>query len=80
MPVPTLSIWAEYTCPWAYVAAERMRPLVGEYRGRVAVRWMAVPLEWVNDRPTARHVLDARRRPAAPHEPDARFVPYAAPT
>lgn len=76
--MPQLRIWAEYACPWAYIAATRLRPLIREYRGLVDVRWKALPLEWVNDQPTPRDVLEAEWWVAAVHEPAAKFAPYTA--
>ena len=41
--------------------------------------WRALPLEWVNDRPTPRDILEGEWWLAALHEPRARFSPYTAP-
>lgn len=57
-----------------------MRPLLEEYKDRLRVEWKALPLEWVNGRPTPRDILDAEWWPAALHEPDARWTLYTADT
>ncbi|MDP9382952.1 MAG: DsbA family protein [Chloroflexota bacterium] len=57
----------------------RLRDIGQEYEGRVEVEWKALPLEWVNNRPTPRDVLEGEWWLAALHEPRARFAPYTAP-
>lgn len=76
--LPKLRIWLEYACPWSYIAAVRIRSVTREYRGRVDVAFKALPLEWVNDRPTPRGILEAEWWIAALHEPAAKFAPYTA--
>lgn len=80
MAVPKIRIWAEYACPWSYIAATRLRPLMREYGGRIEVEWKALPLEWVNDRPTPRAILEQEWWIAALHEPAAKFAPYTGET
>lgn len=77
---PRLRVWLEYFCPWSYIAAVRLRPLIEEYRGRVGVELKALPLGWVNEEPTPRGALEAEWWLAALHEPRARFAPYEAET
>ncbi len=49
-----------------------------QFAGRVRLAWKALPLEWVNQRPTPRSVLEAEWWPAALHDARASFEPYTA--
>ena len=78
--VPVLRVWAEYTCPWSYLAAVRLQAVLPEFVGRTQLAWKALPQEWVNDRPTPRPVLEAEWWPVALHDGRAAFAPYIADT
>ncbi len=54
----------------------RLRAVLSEFEGRTRLVWKALPLEWVNDRPTPRPVLEAEWWPAALHDSRAAFAPY----
>lgn len=40
------------------MAAARLDAILGEYSGKVGVRWRAFPLEIINRRPAPRHIVD----------------------
>src|SRR5688500_6179229 len=42
---PEIWEWAEYYCPWCYVAAVRLHKIMPEYQGRMKLRQRAFPLE-----------------------------------
>lgn len=75
--LPEIWQWAEYYCPYTYVAAVRLETLRREYQGRVRLRIRAFPLELVNNGESApRDVLDQEWWLAAQQEPAATFVPF----
>ncbi|HEY6158193.1 MAG TPA: DsbA family protein [Gemmatimonadales bacterium] len=47
-PIPELSEWAEYYCPWCYIAAVRLHRVAKEYEGKVTFRTRPFPLELVH--------------------------------
>jgi len=51
-----------------------------EFAGRTILAWKALPLEWVNHRPTPRPGLEAEWWPVALHDARALFKPYSADT
>ena len=75
-PIPELWEWAEYYCPWCYIAAVRLHRVQREYAGRVNVRVRAFPLEVPRGDPAPRDILEQEWWLAAVQEPDAPFVPY----
>ena len=72
----TLEFWADYICPWAYVARVRIDPLIKEYKNSVKLEIKALPLEWVNGVPTSRESLEAEWWVAAVHDRRAVFGLY----
>lgn len=74
--MPELWEWAEYYCPWCYVAAVRLHKVAPEYRGRVRLRQRAYPLEVYGGGPPDRRELEAEMWLAALQEPEARFKPF----
>lgn len=75
-PIPELWEWAEYYCPWCYVAAVRLHRVQREYEGRVNLRVRFFPLEVPYGEAVPRDILEQEWWLAALQEPDARFAPY----
>ena len=71
--IPELWEWAEYYCPWCYVAAVRLHKIMPEYHGLVKVRQRAFPLEIYGGGPPNRKELELEIWLAALQEPDAVF-------
>jgi predicted DsbA family dithiol-disulfide isomerase len=74
--IPELWEWAEYYCPWCYVAAVRLHKIMPEYQGRVKLRQRAFPLEVYGGGPPDRKELELETWLAALQEPDAVFKPF----
>jgi len=74
--IPELWEWAEYYCPWCYVAAVRLHRVMPEYRGRVKLRQRAFPLEIYGGGPPDRNELELEIWLAALQEPEAVFKPF----
>ncbi len=74
--IPELWEWAEYYCPWCYVAAVRLHKIMPEYQGRVKVRQRAFPLEIYGGGPPNRKELELEIWLAALQEPEAVFKPF----
>ena len=68
--------WAEYYCPWCYVAAVRLHKIMPEYQGRVKLRQRAFPLEIYGGGPPNRKELELEIWLAALQEPEAVFKPF----
>jgi predicted DsbA family dithiol-disulfide isomerase len=76
--LPELWEWAEYYCPWCYIAAVRLHKIMPEYQGRVKVRQRAFPLEVFGGGPPNRKELELEIWLAALQEPEAVFKPFKA--
>jgi predicted DsbA family dithiol-disulfide isomerase len=74
--IPELWEWAEYYCPWCYVAAVRLHKVMPEYQGRVKLRQRAFPLELYGGGPPDRKELELEIWLAAFQEPEAVFKPF----
>ena len=74
--IPELWEWAEYYCPWCYVAAVRLHKVRPEYQGRVKLRQRAFPLEIYGGGPPDRKELELEIWLAALQEPAAIFKPF----
>jgi predicted DsbA family dithiol-disulfide isomerase len=74
--IPELWEWAEYYCPWCYVAAVRLHKIMPEYQGRVKLRQRAFPLELYGGGPPDRNELELEIWLAALQEPKAVFKPF----
>jgi predicted DsbA family dithiol-disulfide isomerase len=74
--LPELWEWAEYYCPWCYVAAVRLHKIRPEYEGRVRLQTRAFPLEVYGGGPPDRHELELEIWLAALQEPEANFAPF----
>ena len=74
--IPELWEWAEYYCPWCYVAAVRLHKIMPEYQERVRLRQRAFPLEIYGGGPPDRKELELEIWLAALQEPAAVFKPF----
>lgn len=74
--IPEVWEWAEYYCPWCYVAAVRLHKIMPEYQGRVKLRQRAFPLELYGGGPPDRSELELEIWLAALQEPEAVFKPF----
>lgn len=74
--IPELWQWAEYYCPWCYVAAVRLHRIAPEYAGRVRLVTRAFPLEVYGGGPPDRAELELEIWLAALQEPAALFKPF----
>lgn len=74
--IPELWEWAEYYCPWSYVAAVRLHKILPEYQGRVRLVERAFPLEVYGGGPPDRREIELEIWQAALQEPEAIFRPF----
>ena len=56
--IPTIEIYSDIHCPWAYLAVYRLRQVWPEYAGNVQIIWRALSLEYINRQGTPKPVLD----------------------
>jgi hypothetical protein len=71
--VPELWEWAEYYCPWCYIAAVRLHHVLPEYQDRVRLRVRPYPLEVMGGEAAPRAILEQEWWLAAiPEWPPAR--------
>ncbi|HEX7546965.1 MAG TPA: DsbA family protein [Gemmatimonadaceae bacterium] len=73
---PELMEWAEYYCPWCYIAAVRLHRIGKEYEERVTVRSRFFPLDLLRPGGPPRPLLEQEWWLAAIQEPAAVFAPY----
>ncbi len=59
MSLPTIEIYSDVHCPWAYLATFRLRRVWPDYEGRLCIAWRAISLEYANKQATPKPVLDA---------------------
>ena len=77
--LPRIAMYSDLACPYAYIAAFRLRQLRGEYRGRVTIEHKALALEYVNRQPTPKPVLDSEISVLMLQQPDLAWEPWHAP-
>ena len=75
--IPEIWEWAEYYCPWCYVAAVRLHKIAPEYEGRVRLVEKAFPLEVYGGGPPDRKELELEIWLAALQESKAVFKPFS---
>jgi len=56
-PIP-IAMYADLSCPYAYVSAYRLRKLRDEYRGTIVIEHKSLALEYVNREPTPKPLLE----------------------
>lgn len=74
-----VALYADLSCPYAFVTAFRLRRLRDEYRGRIAIVHKSLALEYVNREPTPKKVLDNELPLLALEEPDLPYQPWHRP-
>lgn len=80
MPTPTqIEMYADLYCPYAYLAAYRMRQVREEYAGRVEIVHRSLALEYVNRESTPKRVLEMELPILMLEEPDIPYQPWSAP-
>lgn len=80
MILPTIEIYASLECPYAYLAAYRLRQVWPEFAGRVQVVWRALSLEYINRRVgTPPPMFEAEKRLFAQIEPALPWQPWSRP-
>ncbi|MDE3228494.1 MAG: DsbA family protein [Chloroflexota bacterium] len=77
--VARVALYADLACPYAYIAAYRLRKLRDEYRGRVSIEHKSLALEYVNRQPTPKRVLDSECPLLMLEEPELAWEPWHAP-
>ena len=79
MTTAQIEMYADLYCPYAYLAAYRLRRLWGGGAGRGGVAHPPLALEYVNREPTPKRVLDIELPMLMLEEPDIPYQPWAAP-
>lgn len=79
MATPVIDIYSSFDCPYAYLATFRLRQVWSDYAGRLQLRWQALSLEYINERPVSKPLLDAERPLFARIEPRLPWQPWQAP-
>jgi predicted DsbA family dithiol-disulfide isomerase len=74
-----IALYADLSCPYAYLTAYRLRKLRDEYRGRIAIVHKCLALEYVNRQPTPKRALDIELAVLMLEEPDIPYEPWHAP-
>ena len=77
--LPRIALYADLACPYAYIAAYRLRQLRDAYRGRVIVVHKCLALEYVNRQPTPKPTLDSEIPILMLQQPDLPWQPWHAP-
>ena len=72
-------LYADLSCPYAYLTAFRLRKLRDEYRGRIAIVHKCLALEYVNREPTPKRLLDIELAVLMLEEPEIPYQPWHAP-
>jgi predicted DsbA family dithiol-disulfide isomerase len=70
MATVEIDIWSDLHCPWAFIAAHRLREARDRRDLDVVLVPRAWPLEWVNGRGTPRDIVTTETAALASHEPD----------
>lgn len=71
----TIEFWSDLHCPWAHVAAIRLRRARARCGAPVEIRWRLWPLELVDRAGTPRAGIETERPVLAQLEPEA-FAPW----
>lgn len=77
--LPRIALYADLTCPYAYIAAYRLRQLRAAYRGRVIIEHKSLALEYVNRQPTPKPTLDSEIPILMLQQTDLPWQPWHAP-
>lgn len=74
-----IALYSDVHCPYAYLLAYRLRKLAAELRGRVTISYKSLSLEYVNQRPTPKPILDNETPLLLLAERDIPYQPWHAP-
>ena len=74
--LPTIEVYSDLRCPWAYLATFWLLQLQAEWSGRVRLAWRCLPLEVVDSRSTPKPMLDQEVRYLLQVEPDIPSRPW----
>jgi predicted DsbA family dithiol-disulfide isomerase len=74
--LPTIELYSDIHCPWAYMAIFRLRKIWPEYAGRVRVAFRSLSLEIRNERTTPKPILDQEIVLMARQEPELVIWPW----
>src|SRR5215207_6884948 len=74
-----IALYSDVHCPYAYVTAYRLRQLREEYRGRITISYKSLALEYINRRPSPKHILDNETPILMLEEPEIPYQPWHAP-
>ncbi len=77
--LPTVELYSDIHCPWAYLAVYRLRQVWPEYQDRVRLSFRALSLELKNRRPTPKPILDVEFDLMKEQEPDLPIQRWQAP-
>ena len=77
--LPTVELFSDIHCPWAYMALYRLRKVVPEYRDRVRIVFSSLSLEIENGRCTPKPILDLEFLLIAQQEPEIPIHPWRTP-
>jgi predicted DsbA family dithiol-disulfide isomerase len=66
----TVTIYSDIHCPWATVAAHRLRQARDKHGLDVVFDHRPWPLEWVNEKGTPRHIVEPESAVLANYEPE----------
>ncbi len=77
--LPRVAVYADLACPYAYIAAYRLRKLRDEYGGRLIIEHKSLPLEYINRQPTPKPMLDSECPLLMLTEPELPWEPWHAP-
>jgi predicted DsbA family dithiol-disulfide isomerase len=71
-----VAMFADLSCPFAYVAHARWRRVRDEFRGRVALVHKSLALEYVNRQPTPKVATEAELAVLVLNEPSLPYAPW----
>ncbi|MGH9176432.1 MAG: DsbA family oxidoreductase, partial [Vicinamibacterales bacterium] len=74
-----IDLYADLTCPYAYLTHYRLREVLRGMADRVAVRHRSLALEYVNRRPTPKRAIEAELPFLMLAEPAISYRPWTAP-
>lgn len=74
--LPVLEFWSDLHCPYAYLAAYRLRRALPAFEGRVEVRARCLAIEHADEKPTPREILDAEAPLIMLEEPGIPYRPW----
>lgn len=75
----TINFYSDLHCPYAYLTAYRLCQLREEYRGRITIVYKSLALEYVNQQPTPKPMLDNELPLLMLEEPSIPYQPWHRP-